>query len=353
MIQDMDIYLYPVSKWIVTDFVEINWGFYYDQLTLVMFFIVSVISFFVHMYSISYMQHDLHFVRFLAFLSLFTFSMLFLVSSENFIQMFLGWEGIGISSFLLINFWSLRSFANLSSMKAMIFNRVGDFFLGLGIYSIFDLTNLFDFLVSFPYFVSNSFETSIFYDDYQLYLFSCGLFLFIGSMVKSAQLVMHLWLPDAMEGPTPVSALIHAATLVTAGVFLTIRCAPLYESSPEMLILITLFGGITAVFAASVALAQNDIKKVIAYSTCSQLGYMVFACGLSAYYASLFHLFNHAFFKALLFLAAGSVIHALRDEQDMRRMGGLLKMLPITYVAILVGSLSLLLVFLLLFWVLF
>jgi NADH-ubiquinone oxidoreductase chain 5 len=267
--------------------------------------------------------------------------MLMLVTSDNFIQLFFGWEGVGLCSYLLINFWFTRLQANKSAIKAMVVNRVGDFGLALGIFSIFLVFKSVDYSVVFsliPYF-----------SNYDLLFLNVninivtliGLLLFIGAVGKSAQLGLHSWLPDAMEGPTPVSALIHAATMVTAGVFLIIRCSPIYEYSSETLFFITIVGATTAFFAATIGVFQNDLKKIIAYSTCSQLGYMVFACGLSNYSVSMFHVLNHAYFKALLFLSAGSVIHALSDEQDMRRMGGLLQVLPFTYIMIVIGSLAL------------
>jgi len=267
--------------------------------------------------------------------------MLMLITSDNFLQLFLGWEGVGLCSYLLINFWFTRLQANKSAIKAMIVNRVGDFGLAIAIFSIFLVFKTIDFCAVFslvPYFVAHK---VYFLGYYVNSIALIGLLLFIGAMGKSAQLILHTWLPDAMEGPTPVSALIHAATMVTAGVFLIIRCSPIYEYSGDVLSFITIIGAITAFFSASVGVFQNDLKKIIAYSTCSQLGYMVFACGLSNYSVSIFHVFNHAYFKALLFLSAGSVIHALSDEQDMRRMGGLIQILPFTYAMMLVGSLAL------------
>lgn len=304
----------------------------FDSLTVSMFLVVNVISFLVHVYSIKYMSEDPHIVRFMSYLSFFTFFMLILVSADNFIQMFLGWEGVGLCSYLLISFWFTRVQANKAAIKALIVNRVGDFGLSIGIIFIFFFFRSVDFATVFalaPFYSGNAF------------LEVACLLLFVGSVGKSAQLGLHTWLPDAMEGPTPVSALIHAATMVTAGVFLIIRCSPLFEFAPSALTVVTFFGALTAFFAATVGLFQNDIKKVIAYSTCSQLGYMVFACGLSNYSASFFHLANHAFFKALLFLSAGSVIHSLSNEQDMRKMGGLTEVLPFTYTMMLIGSLSL------------
>ncbi|RYX81881.1 NADH-quinone oxidoreductase subunit L, partial [bacterium] len=293
------------------------------------------------LYSISYMSGDPHLPRFMSYLSIFTFFMLCLVTADNFLQMFFGWEGVGLASYLLINFWFTRLQASKASIKAMLVNRVGDFGLSLGIMAIFSVFKSVDFCTVFsiaPHFAESSF---IFCNvECHLYNVICIL-LFIGAVGKSAQLGLHTWLPDAMEGPTPVSALIHAATMVTAGVFLIARCSPLFEYAPTALMVVTLVGGMTCFFAATTGVLQNDLKRVIAYSTCSQLGYMVFACGISNYSVGVFHLMNHAFFKALLFLSAGSVIHALSDEQDMRKMGGVVKLLPFTYGMMLIGSLSL------------
>jgi NADH-ubiquinone oxidoreductase chain 5 len=287
------------------------------------------------------MSHDPHQPRFMAYLSLFTFFMLMLITADNFIQLFLGWEGVGLCSYLLINFWFTRLQANKAAIKAMVINRVGDVGLALGVFSIFVVFKTCDYSVVFslvPHVVGITYNFLGFEVDA---ISAIGLLLFVGAVGKSAQIGLHTWLPDAMEGPTRVSALIHAATMVTAGVYLIIRCSPLYEYSGIALTVITVFGALTAFIAGTIGLVQNDLKKVIAYSTCSQLGYMVFACGLSNYSVSMFHLINHAYFKALLFLSAGSVIHALNDEQDMRRMGGLLQVLPYTYVMILIGSLAL------------
>ncbi|PHS74193.1 MAG: NADH-quinone oxidoreductase subunit L, partial [Rhodospirillaceae bacterium] len=287
------------------------------------------------------MAQDPHLPRFMAYLSLFTFFMLMLVTGDNFLQMFLGWEGVGLSSYLLINFWFTRIQANKAAIKAMVVNRVGDFGLALGIMAIFGLFQAIDFATVFStasFFAGKSF---LFLNQELDALTVISLLLFIGAIGKSAQIGLHTWLPDAMEGPTPVSALIHAATMVTAGVFMIIRCSPLFEWAPDALVIITFVGALTAFFAATTGVLQNDLKRVIAYSTCSQLGYMVFACGISNYQVSIFHLANHAFFKALLFLSAGCVIHALADEQDMRKMGGLITVLPFTYTMMLIGSLSL------------
>jgi len=332
------IKLFP---WIDSEFCYVEWGFLFDSLTSIMLIVVNGVSLLVHLFSLSYMKEDPHVIRFMGYLSLFTFFMLVLVTSDNFVQMFLGWEGVGLASYLLINFWFTRYQANKSSLKAIILNRFGDFSLVLGMATLFSIFKTFEYDVIFvclPYFIDH--VTILFgYEINSLYLAS--VFLFLGAVGKSAQLGLHVWLPDAMEGPTPVSALIHAATMVTAGVFLLLRCSPLLEYSHNFLSIIAIVGGITAFFAATAGLVQNDIKKVIAYSTCSQLGYMVFSCGVSNYAGSLFHLMNHAFFKALLFLGAGVIIHAFQDEQDMRKMGGLYKLLPFTYSLFLLGSLSL------------
>jgi NADH-ubiquinone oxidoreductase chain 5 len=267
--------------------------------------------------------------------------MLILVTADNFVQMFVGWEGVGLCSYLLINFWFTRIQANKAALKAMIVNRIGDFGLALGIFTIFVSFKAVDYATVFSLVPLLSKKSFFFFNISFNVLDIIGIFLFIGAMGKSAQLGLHTWLPDAMEGPTPVSALIHAATMVTAGVFLLARCSCIYEYTPNVLIFITFLGSSTAFFAATVGLVQNDLKRVIAYSTCSQLGYMVFACGLSNYNVGVFHLINHAFFKALLFLSAGSVIHAVFDEQDMRKMGGLKKLVPFTYSMIVIGSLAL------------
>lgn len=330
-----------LMPWIVSGFLNVKWGFQFDSLTVAMLIVVTVVSTLVHIYSIEYMHYDPHVPRFFSYLSLFTFFMLVLVTANNFIQLFVGWEGVGVSSYLLINFWFTRIQANKSAMKAMIVNRVGDFSLSLGIIAVYFIFKSLDFSTVFA--LSHLFyeKTFLFLNTQFDVITVVGILLFIGAVGKSAQIGLHTWLPDAMEGPTPVSALIHAATMVTAGVFLLLRCSPLLEYSNSVLFVITVVGAITAFFAATTGVVQNDLKRVIAYSTCSQLGYMVFACGISCYSVSMFHLMNHAFFKALLFLSAGSVIHALSDEQDMRKMGGLVKILPFTYTMILIGSLSL------------
>lgn len=330
-----------ISPWIVSETLNVNWGFLFDSLTVTMLVVITSISTLVHLYSISYMETDPHFPRFISYLGIFSFFMIVLVTADNLIQMFLGWEGVGLASYLLINFWFTRLAANQSAIKALIVNRVGDFGLSLGIFLTFYVFHSLDYLTIFsltPLLVENFF---IFW-NFQIHsLTLIGIFLFIGAVGKSAQLGLHTWLPDAMEGPTPVSALIHAATMVTAGVFLMIRFSPLIEFSSLVLATLVVFGSLTAFFASMTGVFQNDIKRVIAYSTCSQLGYMIFSCGMSAYNVSLFHLSNHAFFKALLFLSAGSVIHAVSDEQDMRRMGSLVKFLPLTYSVMLIGSLAL------------
>ena len=330
-----------LSNWFYSEMVDASWGFYFDTLTVVMLLVITSVSSLVHVYSISYMSHDPHIPRFMCYLSLFTFFMLMLVTADNFLQMFFGWEGVGLASYLLINFWFTRLQASKASIKAMLLNRVGDIGLALGIMALFSQCKSVNFglaLACAPKMV----ETPILFCNIEFDgLTIICILLFIGAVGKSAQLGLHTWLPDAMEGPTPVSALIHAATMVTAGVFMIARCSPLFEYAPTALMVVTFTGGMTCFFAATTGLVQNDIKRVIAYSTCSQLGYMVFACGLSQYSLGVFHLMNHAFFKALLFLSAGSVIHALSDEQDMRKMGGVVQLLPFTYSMMLVGSLSL------------
>lgn len=327
--------------WINSELLNVDWGFLFDSLTVVMCCVVTFVSSIVHLYSTEYMAHDPHLPRFMSYLSLFTFFMLILVTADNFIQMFVGWEGVGLCSYLLINFWFTRIQANKAAIKAMVLNRIGDFGLVIGILIIFVEYKAVDYATVFaltPILTNKVFNFLSF--DFDLISIIC-FFLFIGAVGKSAQLGLHTWLPDAMEGPTPVSALIHAATMVTAGVFLIARTSPLFEYTSSILSLVTVVGACTAFFAATVGLLQNDLKRVIAYSTCSQLGYMVFACGLSNYSVGVFHLVNHAFFKALLFLGAGSIIHAVADEQDMRKMGGLKKLVPFTYSMMVIGSLAL------------
>ena len=329
-----------ILNWISSGNFIVDWSIRLDTLTAVMFMVVTTVSACVHLYSIGYMNEDPSKVRFMGYLSLFTFFMLVLVSSNNLLQMFFGWEGVGLASYLLIGFWSHKETANNAAIKAFIVNRVGDFGYAIGIAGIFLIFGS----VSFD----NIFSQVYLFKDHQIKFLSltfptldllCFL-LFIGAMGKSAQFGLHTWLPDAMEGPTPVSALIHAATMVTAGVFLVARMSPLYEFASFTNLFITFIGAATAIFAASIALTQNDIKRVIAYSTCSQLGYMFFAAGVGAYNASIFHLTTHAFFKALLFLSAGSVIHAMHHEQDMRKMGGLFKKIPFTATMMWIGSLA-------------
>ena len=332
---------YKIFEWISSGNFVANWSINIDPLSSVMLLVVTFVSALVHIYSIGYMSHDPHKPRFMSYLSLFTFSMLVLVVSDNFLQLFFGWEGVGLCSYLLIGFWYKKESANNAAIKAFIVNRVGDFGLAIGIFLIFLYFGTINFQEVFdtaPKFIEN--KLVFFGIESSLITLIC-IFLFIGAMGKSAQFLLHTWLPDAMEGPTPVSALIHAATMVTAGVFLVVRCSPLFEYSTTALNLVTVVGMITAIFAASVALVQNDIKKIVAYSTCSQLGYMFFAAGVGAYHVAMFHLFTHAFFKALLFLGSGSVIHAFKDEQDIRNMGGIRKKLPYTYALMLIGTLAL------------
>ena len=332
---------YKIFEWISSGNFIANWSINIDPLSSIMLVVVTFVSALVHIYSIGYMSHDPHKPRFMSYLSLFTFSMLVLVVSDNFLQLFFGWEGVGLCSYLLIGFWYKKESANNAAIKAFIVNRVGDFGLAIGIFLIFFYFGTINFKEVFdlaPQFL----EKNIVFLGFESSLITLiCLFLFIGAMGKSAQFLLHTWLPDAMEGPTPVSALIHAATMVTAGVFLVVRCSPLFEYSQTALNLVTIVGMITAIFAASVALVQNDIKKIVAYSTCSQLGYMFFAAGVGAYHVAMFHLFTHAFFKALLFLGSGSVIHAFKDEQDIRNMGGVRKKLPYTYIFMLIGTLAL------------
>mgnify|MGYP001425186603 FL=1 len=332
---------YLIFEWINSGNLNVNWSIKIDPLSTVMIMVVTSVSALVHIYSIGYMSNDPHKPRFMSYLSLFTFSMLCLVVSDNFLQLFFGWEGVGLCSYLLIGFWFKRETANNAAIKAFIVNRVGDFGLAIGIFIIFLIFGTLNFEEVFllvPGFSKTN--LSIFGGEYNVITLIC-VFLFVGAMGKSAQFLLHTWLPDAMEGPTPVSALIHAATMVTAGVFLVVRCSPIFEYSQFAMNLIAIIGMITALFAASVALVQNDIKKIIAYSTCSQLGYMFFAAGVGAYHIAMFHLFTHAFFKALLFLGAGSVIHAFHDEQDISKMGGVWKKIPYTMILMLIGTLAL------------
>ena len=328
-------------RWINSGPLAINWMIRVDTLTAVMLVVVNTVSALVHIYSLGYMSHDEHQPRFFAYLSLFTFAMLMLVTADNLVQMFFGWEGVGLASYLLIGFWYTRDSANAASMKAFIVNRVGDFGFSLGIFGCFFIFQTVDFDTIFAaaqgvagkpmHFLSWEFDT----------LTVLCLLLFMGAMGKSAQFLLHTWLPDAMEGPTPVSALIHAATMVTAGVFMVARLSPMFELAPDAKNVVVIIGAITAFFAATVGLVQNDIKRVIAYSTCSQLGYMFVALGVGAYGVGVFHLFTHAFFKALLFLGSGSVIHAMSGEQDMRKMGGLAPLIRITWLMMIIGNLAL------------
>ncbi|MBO0663785.1 NADH-quinone oxidoreductase subunit L [Jiella sp. MQZ9-1] len=357
----------PLLQWIQSGGLDVSWSLRIDRLTLVMLVVVNTVSTLVHIYSIGYMHHDPHRPRFFAYLSLFTFAMLMLVTSNNLVQMFFGWEGVGLASYLLIGFWYQKPSANAAAMKAFIVNRVGDFGFALGIFGIFVLFGSVNFDTIFAgaadvaatlgggaahsaaeagaQAAHGAGDIVMTFAGYALTMGGAVtvvcLLLFMGAMGKSAQLGLHTWLPDAMEGPTPVSALIHAATMVTAGVFMLARMSPVFELSSTALTFVTFIGATTAFFAATVGLVQNDIKRVIAYSTCSQLGYMFTALGVGAYGPAIFHLFTHAFFKALLFLGAGSVIHAVSDEQDMRRMGGLRKHIPITYWMMVIGSLAL------------
>lgn len=331
----------PLMSWVSSGALEFDWALKVDTLTAVMMLVVTVVSAMVHVYSIGYMHHDPSIPRFMAYLNLFTFFMLMLVTADNLVQMFFGWEGVGLASYLLIGFWYDRPSANAAAIKAFVVNRVGDFGFTLGILATFVLFGSINLDTIFAATGSEAQATlHVFGGDFHALTVIC-LLLFVGAMGKSAQLGLHTWLPDAMEGPTPVSALIHAATMVTAGVFMVARLSPLFEYSDVALTVVTIIGALTCLFAATIACTQNDIKRVIAYSTCSQLGYMFFACGVSAYTAGIFHLMTHAFFKALLFLGAGSVIHAMSDEQDMRKMGGLWKMIPVTYALMWIGSLAL------------
>lgn len=328
-----------IANWISFDSLTIDWAIYVDQLTAIMFLLVTIVSAVVHVYSLGYMSDDKNLPKFLAYLSLFTFFMLSLVSADNFLQLFFGWEGVGLCSYLLIGYYYQKESANNAAIKAFVVNRVGDFAFIIGIVMIIIYTGSIDFESVFALSENLSNVTLRIFDIEFVILDVICLLLFLGCMGKSAQIGMHVWLPDAMEGPTPVSALIHAATMVTAGVFLVARCSFMFEYSPSVLQIITVVGAVTCLFAALVAIAQTDIKKIIAYSTCSQLGYMFFACGVSAYQAGIFHLVTHGFFKALLFLSAGSVIHACH-EQDVFKMGGLRKKMPITYANFWVGSLA-------------
>jgi NADH-quinone oxidoreductase subunit L len=330
-----------LTSWIDSGSLKINWALRVDTLTAVMLVVVTTVSSLVHLYSIGYMNEDPNRPRFMAYLSLFTFAMLMLVTSDNLVQLFFGWEGVGLASYLLIGFWYKKPSANAAAIKAFVVNRVGDFGFALGIFAIFALANSTDFETIFaaaPSLVGKTIH--LFRWDVDALTLTC-LLLFMGAMGKSAQFLLHTWLPDAMEGPTPVSALIHAATMVTAGVFMVARLSPLFELAPHAKAFVMLIGGTTALFAATIGLVQNDIKRVVAYSTCSQLGYMFVAMGAGAYSVGIFHLFTHAFFKALLFLGSGSVILAMHHEQDMRNMGGLWRKIPFTYATMVIGTLAL------------
>ena len=330
-----------IAKWISSGSLDVNWSMKIDPLSSIMLVVVTFISSLVHIYSIGYMSHDPHKPRFMAYLSLFTFAMLMLVTSDNFIQLFFGWEGVGLCSYFLIGFWFKKDTANAAAIKAFLVNRVGDFGFALGIFLIFYLFGTVNYDEVFERVPTLIDKKLIFLGIKINAIDLISLLLFIGAMGKSAQIFLHTWLPDAMEGPTPVSALIHAATMVTAGIFLVVRCSPIYEYSELALNVITIIGFSTAFFAATIALVQTDIKKIIAYSTCSQLGYMFFATGVGAYNIAMFHLFTHAFFKALLFLGAGSVIHAFKDEQNIEKMGAVWRKLPYTYTLMLIGTLAL------------
>ena len=320
---------------------KVDWSLRIDTLTAVMLVVVNTISGFVHLYSIGYMEEDPYRPRFFAYLSIFTFFMLMLVTADNLVQLYFGWEGVGLASYLLIGFWYHKPEANAAAIKAFVVNRVGDFGFALGIFALFMLVGAIDLDTVFAQAPSLTGKTIPFFGWHPDALTLICLLLFMGAMGKSAQFLLHTWLPDAMEGPTPVSALIHAATMVTAGVFMVARLSPLFELAPNAQTFVTFIGATTAIFAATVGLVQNDIKRVVAYSTCSQLGYMFVAMGVGAYSVGMFHLFTHAFFKALLFLGSGSVIHAMHHEQDMRHMGGLKDRIPYTYIVMIIGTLAL------------
>src|SRR6201981_469855 len=335
---DARIALFP---WITAGELQVAWAFRVDTLTAVMLVVVNTISSLVHLYSIGYMDEDPYRPRFFAYLSLFTFAMLMLVTADNLVQLFFGWEGVGLASYLLIGFWYHKPSANAAAIKAFIVNRVGDFGFALGIFATFITFNSLQYDTLFASAPDQVGKAMGFLGMHVDVLTLICLLLFVGAMGKSAQFLLHTWLPDAMEGPTPVSALIHAATMVTAGVFMVARLSPLFELAPVAQTFVVIIGATTALFAATVALVQNDIKRIVAYSTCSQLGYMFVAMGVGAYSVGMFHLFTHAFFKALLFLGSGSVIIAMHHEQDTRKMGGLLRKLPFTYATMIIGTLSL------------
>lgn len=338
MHHDARIALFP---WIVSGDLNVVWSLRVDTLTAVMLVVVNTVSSLVHLYSIGYMDEDPYRPRFFGYLSLFTFAMLMLVTADNLVQLFFGWEGVGLASYLLIGFWYQKPSANAAAIKAFVVNRVGDFGFALGIFAIFMLINSTDFETIFAGAPGLTGKTIDFLGWHADALTLICLLLFMGAMGKSAQFLLHTWLPDAMEGPTPVSALIHAATMVTAGVFMVARLSPLFELAPNAQAVVMFFGATTAFFAATVGLVQNDIKRIVAYSTCSQLGYMFVAMGAGAYSVGMFHLFTHAFFKALLFLGSGSVIYAMHHEQDIRNMGGLKDRIPFTYIVMVIGTLAL------------
>jgi NADH-quinone oxidoreductase subunit L len=319
---------------------EAQWALRFDTLSAVMVMTVTCVSTLIHIYAVGYMSHDDSQPRFMAYLSLFTFAMLMLVTADNLVQLFFGWEGVGLVSYLLIGFWFKKPSANAAAIKAFVVNRVGDFGFLLGIFGVYFLFDAVTFDTIFPMVADKANAEVTFFSLHGHALTIICLLLFVGAMGKSAQLFLHTWLPDAMEGPTPVSALIHAATMVTAGVFLVARMSPLFEYAPVALGFVTFLGATTAFFAATVGCVQNDIKRIIAYSTCSQLGYMFVACGVSAYQGGIFHLMTHAWFKALLFLSAGSVIHAMSEEQDIRKMGGTWKLIPITFAVMTIGTIA-------------
>ena len=330
-----------LANWMTSGTLSVEWSLRIDTLTVVMLVVVNTVSSLVHLYSMGYMSHDPYRPRFFAYLSLFTFAMLMLVTSDNLVQMFFGWEGVGLASYLLIGFWFQKPSANAAAIKAFVVNRVGDFGFALGIFGVFVVTGSVAFDQIFAQAPSLADRPMDFLGQQWDAMTVICLLLFMGAMGKSAQFLLHTWLPDAMEGPTPVSALIHAATMVTAGVFMVARLSPLFEQAPAALEVVTFIGATTAFFAATIGCTQYDIKRVIAYSTCSQLGYMFAALGVGAYSVAIFHLFTHAFFKALLFLASGSVIHAVGGEQDMRKMGGLRTKIPVTFWTMLFGGLAL------------
>lgn len=338
MHHDMRIQLLP---WIFSGDLQVWWTLRVDTLTAVMLVVVTTVSSLVHLYSIGYMDEDPNRPRFFGYLSLFTFAMLMLVTADNLVQLFFGWEGVGLASYLLIGFWYQKPSANAAAIKAFVVNRVGDFGFALGIFAVFMLVGSTDFETIFHAAPGLTGKTINFLGWHADALTLTCLLLFMGAMGKSAQFLLHTWLPDAMEGPTPVSALIHAATMVTAGVFMVARLSPLFELAPTAQAVVMFFGATTAFFAATIGLVQNDIKRIVAYSTCSQLGYMFVAMGAGAYSVGMFHLFTHAFFKALLFLGSGSVIYAMHHEQDIRNMGGLWRKIPYTYAVMVVGTLAL------------